>query len=112
MTKQRNGKIKTLIAIVGIIIVLAGVVMSIAKTYFVLPIEIEHHAKNFTELKETNKEKHDELQTDIDSCQDWMGETKAELVGIKKDVEYLGKKVDRSLDVQQEILTEIREINK
>ena len=35
-----------------------------------------------------------------------------ELVGVKKDIGYLTEKVDRNYTVQQQILTEIKEIRK
>ena len=100
MTKN-NGKIKIIIVIVGAVITLTGVVMSIAKTYFVIPVEIAHNVKN-------NDDDHREFKAEIEDCKDWMSQTGAELVGIKKDIGYLGEKVDRNFDVQQEILREIR----
>ena len=98
---KNNGKIKIIIAIVTIFLTLVGVVISVAKSYFILPIEVAHNA-------ESNKKDHKEFKTDIEDCQDWMSQTGAELVGIKKDIGYLGEKVDRNFDVQQEILREIR----
>ena len=100
MTKN-NGKIKIIVVIVGAVLTLTGVVMSIAKTYFVIPVEIANNAKN-------NEEDHKEFKKDIEGCQDWMSQTGKELVGIKKDIGFLGEKVDRNFDVQQEILREIR----
>ena len=100
MTKN-NGKIKIIVAIVTIALTLVGVVISVAKSYFILPIEVAH-------LAESNDKDHKEFKTDIEGCQDWMSQTGAELVGIKKDIGYLGEKVDRNFDVQQEILREIR----
>ena len=63
------------------------------------------------------------IESDIESCEAWMGETGKELVGIKKDVGYLRKEFDDSrLEqkafraeqriMQKEILTEIKEIRK
>ena len=104
MTKN-NGKIKIIVVIVGALITLAGVVMSVAKSYFILPIEVANNAKN-------NEEDHKEFKADIDDCQDWMSKTGAELVGIKKDIGFLGEKIDRNSVIQQQILTEIKEINR
>ena len=104
MTKN-NGKIKIIIAIVTIFLTLVGVVISVAKSYFILPIEVSH-------LAESNDKDHKEFKTDIEGCQDWMSQTGAELVGIKKDIGFLGEKIDRNSVIQQQILTEIKEINR
>ncbi len=106
MIHKINGKIKTLKAIMGMVIIIAGVVMSIAKSYFVLPVEVAHHAKDFTELKDDNAEDHNEFKADIDSCNEWMGETGKELVGIKKDIGYLRKELDDNLLEQKEFQIE------
>ena len=118
---KKNGR--WLISLVGLAIIIAGVTMSIAKTYFVLPAEVAHHAKDFSEMKEVNKEDHDEFKADIDSCEVWMGEAQSEIVGIKKDIGYLGEKIDDSIleqktfqieqrTMQKEILDKIGELKK
>ena len=115
MTKN-NGKIKIIIAIVTIFLTLVGVVISVAKSYFILPIEVAHNA-------ESNKKDHKEFKTDIEGCQDWMSKTGKELVGIKKDVGYLSDKLDDNLieqkafqveqrTMQKEIIKKIQEINR
>ncbi len=39
-----------------------------------------------------------------------IAKNKLELVGVKKDIGYLSEKVDRNYTVQQQILTEIKEL--
>ena len=113
---KNNGKIKIIVVIVGAVLTLAGVVMSVAKTYFVIPVEIAHNVKN-------NDDDHREFKADIEDCQDWMSQTGKELVGIKKDVGYLSKKLDDNLveqkafqveqrTMQKEIIKKIQEINR
>lgn len=41
-----------------------------------------------------------------------INQNKLELVGVKKDIGFLGEKVDRNYTVQQQILTEIKELHK
>lgn len=103
---KKNGKM--IISLVGLAIVIIGCVMAIAKTYFVLPAEVAHHAQDFAEMKEINKEEHKEFKVDIDGCDDWMAETGEELVGIKKDIGYLGDKIDDNLLEQKEFQVEQR----
>jgi len=41
-----------------------------------------------------------------------LDETRMEVVGIKKDIEHLGEKVDRNFTVQQQILVEIKDLRR
>lgn len=118
---KRNGKL--IISIVSLTIIIVSCIMAIAKTYFVLPAEVAHHAKDFTEMKGANEKDHDEFKADIDSCEVWMGEAKSEIVGVKKDIGYLGDKIDDSIleqktfqveqrTMQKEILNKIGELKK
>ena len=41
-----------------------------------------------------------------------INENKLELVGVKKDIGYLSEKVDRNYYIQQQILTEVKELQR
>ena len=51
-----------------------------------------------------------EVKGNVKLCDDMTTENRIELIGIKKDIEHLGEKVDRNYTVQQQILTEIKEL--
>lgn len=50
------------------------------------------------------------VEVDVDACEETTTENKLELVGVKKDIGYLSEKVDRNYAIQQQILTEIKEM--
>lgn len=50
------------------------------------------------------------VEEDVEACDKTATENKIELVGVKKDIGYLTEKVDRNYTVQQQILTEIKEL--
>jgi len=53
-----------------------------------------------------------DVEFDVKAFGDMADENKLELVGVKKDIGYLSEKIDRSYDVQKQILTEIKGLQK
>lgn len=49
---------------------------------------------------------------DIEYHDDRLYEQEKEVFGLKKEVGYLGEKVDRNYEVQEQILSEIKELRK
>ena len=78
-----------------------AIIFSAGAIYAVVHFRLNAVEGNITEVKE-----------DVKLCDDMATENKIELIGIKKDIEYLGEKVDRNFTVQHQILTEIKELRK
>lgn len=92
---KRNGKM--IISIVGLAIVIIGCVMAIAKTYFILPTEVEHQATAFAEMKGDVK--------DIDARVDLV----EDIVSIiQNDLEYIRGDLIEQKALSKEILKEIK----
>lgn len=97
MAKETNGRTRLIIFIIVSVVGLAGVGFGILEVWFVLPVEVAAHAETSAKSWETNKEEHKEMQNDIS-----MNEAECEeIVGIKKDVQYLGEKIDRNWEAQK-----------
>lgn len=52
------------------------------------------------------------IEGDIDYHDDRLYEQEKEVFGVKKDIGSLTEKVDRNYEVQEQILKEIKELNK
>ena len=52
------------------------------------------------------------VEGDIEYHDDRLYEQEKEVFGLKKEVGYLGEKVDRNYEVQEQILSEIKELRK
>lgn len=52
------------------------------------------------------------IEDDIDYHDDRLYEQEKEVFGVKKELGYLTEKVDRNYKVQEQILTEIKELRK
>ena len=52
----------------------------------------------------------DRAVSDVKAFSETATGNKMELIGVKKDIGYLTEKVDRNYIVQQQILTEIKEL--
>ncbi len=52
------------------------------------------------------------IEGDMEYHDDRLYEQEKEVFGLKKEVGYLGEKVDRNYEVQEQILSEIKELRK
>ncbi len=114
MAKINNGTLFRMMTYFAAILFTAGCVYGVV-----------HYRLNTVEANVKHIEDNEipKIETDIDSCKDWMSDTGAELVGIKKDVGYLRKEIDENLleqktfqveqrAMQTEILTKIEGLKK
>jgi len=90
MTNKLNGWTKTLVTIAGIVFA-AGVLYACVST---------------------NTKKIDVNVKNIEKIDDRTDENRNYVIGLQKDVFYIKEKVDRNAVVQQEILREIKELQK
>lgn len=81
---KKNGK--WIIGIVTLIILVLGCIMTVAKTYFVLPAEVGHQAKNFAEMKDENDKDHDQFMTNDKIFGENMIEIKTDMKYMRKDM--------------------------
>lgn len=106
---KKNGRTKMIIAIVGLTIVVLGVVMSVAKSYFILPIEQAHQKEIFTEMKKENNREHDEFVA-VDKI------LNNDRIELKTDVKHIIATQERFMQEQkttnEKILDGIRELHK
>lgn len=92
---KKNGKM--IISLVGLAIIVIGCVMAIAKTYFILPTEVAHQAKDFAEIEDEVK--------DIDARVDMV----EDIVSIiQNDLNYIRGDVAEQKELSKEILKELR----
>ena len=92
---KRNGR--WLIAIVSLTILVIGSIMTIAKTYFLLPAEVAHHAKDFAEMKDEVKG----IDARVDLVEDIVSI-------IQNDLNYIRGDMAEQKELSKEILKEIR----
>ena len=95
MAKKMNGK--KIIPLIGLAVVIIGCVMAIAKTYFILPNEVAHQAKDFAEMK-------DEVGG-IDARVDLVEDV---VSIIQNDLNYIRGDIAEQKELSKEILREIR----
>ena len=106
MVKKNGTLIKIAIALISIILV----AVFTAGGFWVLTDwrldTVEGKVKSIKDIDLLN------IEGDLDYHDDRLYEQEKEVFGLKKEVGYLGEKVDRSLEVQEQILTEIKELHK
>ena len=128
---KKNG-IKTYVSIAGIVITILLIIAGIVAGYTKLEAKAQSNSEKVdrveadcskkvakTELApfiEKVKKIEDvtlpNLEGDMDYHDDRLYEQEKEVFGLKKEVGYLGEKVDRNYKVQEQILTEIKELHK
>ena len=108
MTKK-NGRTKTIVVWIGIGISLAAISMSIAKAYFILPVEQAYQKEAFTEMKKENNREHDEFVA-VDKI------LNNDRIELKMDVKHIIATQERFMQEQkatnEKILDGIKELHK
>lgn len=130
MTKK-NG-IKTYVSIAGIAITILLIIVGIVVGYTKLEAKAQNNSEKVDRVETDCSEKVAKtelapfiekikkiedvtlpnIEGDIDYHDDRLYEQEKEVFGLKKEVGYLGKKVDRNYEVQEQILSEIKELRK
>lgn len=103
MAKKNNA----LIVKIGIWIV--GIAFAAGGFYLLVNFRLDTVEGDVKRIKNTDLPG---IEDDIAYHDDRLYEQEKEVFGLKKEVGYLGEKVDKSLEVQQQILTEIKELRK
>ena len=130
---MKNNGIKTYIAIAGIILTVLLLIVGLVKGYTKLEgkvdtVEVkvkavEDKTKNIPtnviridtvegEVKRIKETDLPNIEGDLDYHDDRLYEQEKEVFGLKKEIGYLGEKVDRNYEVQEKILSEIKELSK
>ena len=97
MAKQKwNGSIKTIIAIVTVIFLVVGILLSVAKTYYLIPAELEHHIESAKEFYEENDAEHMALEladasldNQCDKLNDGMARLETEIKYLREDTKEI-----------------------
>ena len=95
--KQKNGKVKTIIAIVSITIIIIGCVMTIAKAYFILPVEVVHQAEHIEKIEGEVEG----IDARVDLVEDVVSI-------IQNDLNYIRGDMAEQKELSKEILKELR----
>ncbi len=92
---KKNGKL--IISIVSLGIVVKVAVMAIAKTYFILPTEVAHQAKDIVEVKD----KIEDIDARVDLVEDIVSI-------IQNDLQYIRGDIADQKEISKEILKELK----
>ena len=92
---KKNGKM--IIAIISLTLVIIGCIMAIAKTYFILPTEVAHQAKDIDEIGEEIKG----IDARVDLVEDIVSI-------IQNDLNYIRGDMAEQKELSKEILKELR----
>ena len=88
---------KWLIALVSLTILVIGSIMTIAKAYFILPVEVRHQAKHIAEIKDEVKD----TDARVDLVEDIVSI-------IQNDLNYIRGDLIEQKELSKEILRELR----
>ncbi len=92
---KKNGKM--IISLAALAIVIISCVMAIAKTYFILPTEVTHQAKDIDEMKDEVKY----IDARVDLVEDIVSI-------IQNDLNYIRGDIAEQKELSKEILKELR----
>lgn len=90
-------------------ITLAVIVVAAAIAWGVLKERVNNNKARIIAIEEIDLPN---VEGDIEYHDDRLYEQEKEVFGLKKEVGYLGEKVDRNYEVQEQILSEIKELRK
>ncbi len=88
---------KTIIGFVSLVIVVLGLVMTIAKAYFILPVEVGHQTKHIAEIENEAKD----MDARVDLVEDIVSI-------IQNDLNYIRGDLIEQKELSKEILRELR----
>lgn len=107
MAKKINGILLKII--LALIVVAIVAIFSAGGFYMLTGFRLNAVESNVKHIKETELPN---IQGDLDYHDDRLYEQEKEVFGLKKEVGYLGEKVDRNYEIQEQILSEIKELRK
>lgn len=102
MAKKNNA------LVIRIGIWLAVIIFAAGGFYLLVNFRLDTVEGEVKSIKETDLPN---IEGDLDYQDDRLYETEKEVFGLKKDIGSLTEKVDKSYDVQKQILTEIKALH-